>query len=527
MYLAGATLFLHSITDYSLLLPVKFHRMNTKRYSGILLHPTSLPGRYGIGTLGVEARKWIDFLEQSEQKWWQILPLGHTGYGDSPYQCFSSRAGNPLLIDFDELAAEGLLDKRDFERYRETEESARVDFYKVMEFKYPILTLAYQRLLQQGDEIARTEFETFNKTHASWLDDYALYLELKRHHQGKPWNLWEESYRSRNTEALHAFEEINREEINFHRFCQWVFYKQWHAIKQYANAKQIEIIGDIPLYVAYDSADVWAGPGLFLLDDKLNPTVVAGVPPDYFSATGQLWGNPIYDWKKMQGDGFKWWIERVEASLELYDWIRIDHFRGFCDYWGVPFGEPTATNGQWYPVSGQELFEALWTYFGPLKVIAEDLGAITPEVLQLRDNFGLPGMKILQYAFFGPGNDDLPHNYIRNCTVYTGTHDNETTVGWYKNLDPESKNRLHTYLQSDGKDIHWKLIRLAWASVANFAIVPMQDILGLDNTARMNTPGTIGSSNWQWRLQTSQVDDELVRVLKFLTVLFERNRNKA
>jgi len=492
------------------------------RHSGILLHPSSLPGDFGIGTLGTNAKQWIDNLQKAGQKYWQILPLGHTGFGDSPYQCFSSFAGNPLLIDFEELMKIGLLMSDEFEYCRVKEPSLRVDFHNVINEKYSKLPLAYQRFLKHNKTELKQDFNAFCEKNAVWLHDYALFMEIKNFHNHLPWHQWREPFKKREETALKAFHSRFSVEIDFHCFCQWIFFRQWYDIKKYANDRHVEIIGDIPLYVAHDSTDAWAMPHLFLFDKNLNPKVVAGVPPDYFSATGQLWGNPIYDWKQHKKDGFQWWIRRFEASLELYDWIRIDHFRGFAAYWAVPYGDHTAENGKWIPAPGKALFKTLSNHFGKLNIIAEDLGVITPDVIKLRDEFGFPGMKILQYAFDSEDNENMPHNFTPSCVVYTGTHDNETTQGWYENLNAEAKNRLHTYLQSDGKDIHWKLIRLAWASVADFAIAPMQDLLGLDNNARMNVPGTVGNYNWQWQLQKNQINENTWRILKFLTELFGR-----
>jgi len=497
--------------------------MNHKqRYSGILLHPSSLAGDYGIGTLGKNAEQWIDDLKEAGQKWWQILPLGHTGFGDSPYQCFSSFAGNPLLIDFERLMELGLLMRSDFDNCRTKEPSERVDFHDVITKKYPVLRVAYNRFLKQNRTDLKSDFDVFCAENACWLDDYALFLEIKNFHNHLPWHQWAEPFKKRDEATLEAFSERFSAETGFHRFCQWIFFRQWYDIKKYANDKQVEIIGDIPLYVAYDSADAWATPHLFQFDKQLNPKVVAGVPPDYFSATGQLWGNPIYDWTRHKKEGFRWWIRRFEASMKLYDWIRIDHFRGFAAYWAVPYSDATAENGKWIPAPGKALFKTLMKHFGQLKIIAEDLGVITPDVVELRDTFGFAGMKILQYAFDSDNNENMPHNFTPACVVYTGTHDNETTQGWYDNVNAEAKNRLHTYLQSDGNDIHWKLIRLALASVADFAIIPAQDLLGLDNTARMNVPGTVGGYNWQWRLQKGEVDEGTWQVLRFLTELFGR-----
>ncbi|MDD4848321.1 MAG: 4-alpha-glucanotransferase [Bacteroidales bacterium] len=492
-----------------------------KRHSGILLHPTSLPGNEGIGTLGKNAFSWIDFLEESGQTCWQILPLGHTGFGDSPYQCFSSAAGNPLLIDLEILVKEKWLDKNDVPKASKTQPN-RVNYSQIITEKYPILQRAFGKFIETAPLLVKKEFYSFCHENKEWLSDYALFLVIKEDHEQKPWYQWEQSFKIRDEKTIQSYRTIHQARIDFHCFCQWQFFRQWKAVKQYANSKNISIIGDIPIYVSLDSSDAWVSPEIFQFDKKNNPKAVAGVPPDYFSATGQLWGNPVYHWKYLKETGFQWWIERIKQSLQLFDIIRIDHFRGFSAFWSVPFKNTTAQNGSWKKALGNDLFETLHKKLGELPIIAEDLGVITPDVIQLRDKFGFPGMKILQYAFFEGDTGNLPHNFTQNCVVYTGTHDNETTVGWYQNLDAESKNRLHSYLASDGTDIHWKLIRLAMASTANFAIFPMQDCLGLDNESRMNIPSTIGGYNWQWRLQSSQMSQELKRVLKYLTTLFER-----
>lgn len=492
-----------------------------RRSSGILLHPTSLPGNEGIGTLGSSAFWWIDFLHKSGQKCWQILPLGHTGFGDSPYQCFSSFAGNPLLIDLETLVKENLLDKTDLPKEKNPTPE-KVNFGKVIQEKYPILQLAYGNFLDHAPILEKKDFYQFCTEQKSWIDDYALFMELKAYHNQNPWYQWEKPYKLRDEKTLKQFSEINKTRIEFHSFCQWLFFKQWNAVKNYANSQKINIIGDLPIYVSLDSSDTWAKPELFQFDKNRNPKFVAGVPPDYFSATGQLWGNPVYNWNYLKKTHFAWWIERVKQAMQLFDIIRIDHFRGFSAYWSVPFKDKTAENGTWKKAMGKELFQAIRQQLGNIPVIAEDLGVITDDVITLRDTFLFPGMKILQYAFFEGDTGNLPHNYIKNCVVYTGTHDNETIVGWYKNLDEKSKDRLHSYLASDGTDIHWKLIRLAMASVANFAIFPMQDCLGLDNNSRMNTPSTVGGDNWRWRLQTQQIDNELIRILSYLSKIFER-----
>ncbi len=494
---------------------------DNKRYSGILLHPTSLPGKEGIGTLGLEAERWIDYLHTAGQKCWQILPLGHTGYGDSPYQCFSTHAGNPILIDLQKLVDEKLLDWSDVPDFSHDDQT-HVDYGKVITHKYDALRNAFERFKYNHNETATKEYEAYCEAHKNWLDDYVLFLVLKEHFNGKPWFEWSDAYRLRNQNALDAFSANNQDDIHFYKFCQYLFFKQWSHIHHLANEKGIKIIGDLPLYVAHDSADAWSRPEVFLLDEDRNPLAVAGVPPDYFSATGQLWGNPIYDWEKLKEMNYDWWIERIQSAFEFFDVMRIDHFRGFAAYWSVPYGDETAQNGHWVDGPGADLFTAIEKELGSLPIIAEDLGIITPDVEALREQFKLPGMKVLHFAFHSKdGNQYLPHNYERNAVVYTGTHDNDTTCGWYNSIEAFAKDNIHTYLASDGNDIHWKMIRLAWGSVAQYAIAPFQDILGLGSEARMNTPGT-SQGNWQWRFTDKDWDEDKARILKFMTELFDR-----
>ena len=506
--------------------------MNFPRASGILLHPTSLPGDFGIGDLGSEAFNFIDFLESAQQTYWQILPLGPIGYGDSPYQCFSAFAGNTNLISPEKLVEENLLTKEAINQKPDFSES-KVDFGKVYEWKNHILPKAYERFRQTSSDELHDKFEVFARQNASWLNDYALYRAVKAAQNQKAWYEWDAPLRLRDENALSKAREDLREQIRAQKFYQFVFFKQWYELKKYANDKGIKIVGDIPIFIALDSADVWCNQEKFKLDEDGSPTVVAGVPPDYFSATGQLWGNPIYDWDRMRENGFGWWISRVKNTLKKVDIARVDHFRGFAASWEVPGGDKTAANGQWVNVPGRELFYALKNAIGELPFWAEDLGVITPDVVELRDHFGFPGMRILQFAFGGDTkNIDLPHNYIQNCVAYTGTHDNDTTVGWFNSQSGKGSTRDNEqigkerefclkYLDSDGEEIHWDFIRAVWSSVADTAIAPMQDILGLGNEARMNLPAS-NSGNWHWRFKKGDISEEITAKLKELTEIYGR-----
>ncbi len=493
--------------------------MEQNRSSGILLHPTSLPGKYGIGSLGNEAKLFIDYLALAGQKLWQVLPMGHTGYGDSPYQCFSIFAGNPILIDLDQIKVDGLLKADDLTTKIVFKDDV-VDYGVVINFKGEMLKIAYNHFLDQHE--LPGSYHRFIQENDSWLHGYALFVALKEKFDGKPWWDWPEQFRSRDNEALKTFTAQSEKEIGFNKFCQYYFFKHWYSVKHHANSKGISIIGDIPLYVAHDSADVWGNPHLFQFDENLLPIKVAGVPPDYFSETGQLWGNPLYDWDVMKNNGFKWWIGRVKASLDLYDFVRIDHFRGFEAYWSVTYGEETAINGEWSQAPGMELFQIIRNQMGELPIIAEDLGIITHEVEELRDSFAFPGMKILQFAFDADeGNGYLPHNYKENFVTYTGTHDNDTLNGWYHSLESHIKNRVLDYADANDKNIIKKIIRLAWASVAKMAIIPLQDLLELGGEARMNTPGT-AAGNWQWRFTKDQLTTEKAGWLAHISKLYNR-----
>lgn len=500
--------------------------MAFSRSSGILLHPTSHPGRYGIGELGREAYQFIDFLAQSGQKLWQILPLGPTGYGNSPYMSFSAIAGNHLLISLDLLREKNLLSEADFEDIPDFPLD-QVDFDKLIAWKIPLLRKAASNFVKGSDTILYKQFAGFCAGNADWLEDYALFMALSHAYQGKVWMEWPTEIRERHWGALETPKQELQEEIFLHKFLQFEFFEQWLALKRYANSLGIEIIGDIPIYVSHNSADVWANPQVFRLDPQTgNPLEVAGVPPDYFSETGQLWGNPLYNWDYLKNTGFDWWVRRLKAVLSLVDIIRIDHFRGLEAYWAVAFGQENAINGRWLKAPGYDLFNTIGARLGKLPIIAEDLGDIDQAVLDFRDHFAFPGMKILHFAFGGDaGNPYLPFNVERNCVIYTGTHDNNTTVGWFQdNANDYEKARLYQYLGApSGQGVAWDLIRLAYSSVANQAIVPLQDVLGLGSDARMNTP-SVAEGNWSWRYRQEALTGEYSERLRDLVNLFGRNR---
>lgn len=507
--------------------------MNFPRASGILLHPTSLPGDFGIGDLGPKAYEFVDLLVEAKQTYWQILPLGPTGYGDSPYQCFSAFAGNTLLISPDKLVEDELLseetleDKPDFPAHK-------VDFGAVYDWKNSILPEAYKAFRETTSVDLRGRFEAFNQENGWWLDDYATYRAIKTEQGQKPWYEWDDGLKLRDPDALREAAEPLYEQIQAEKFYQFLFFDQWDELKNYANSNGVKVIGDIPIFVALDSSDVWCNQSKFKLKEDGSPTVVAGVPPDYFSKTGQLWGNPIYDWDAMRADGFGWWVARVAATLKTVDLVRVDHFRGFAASWEVPGGDKTAEKGRWVEVPGRELFLTLKHSLGDLPVIAEDLGVITPDVEALRDGFGFPGMRILQFAFGGDAkNHDLPHNYIKNCVAYTGTHDNDTTVGWWHSQagagstrDAKAISREHDYclkyLRTDGTEIHRDLISAVWASVADTAITPLQDVLGIGTEGRMNLPAST-SGNWFWRYIDGSLTPKMIERLRELTEIYGRD----
>jgi 4-alpha-glucanotransferase len=498
--------------------------MFDKRASGILLHPTCFPSRFGIGDLGDKAYQFIDFLADSLQQVWQILPLGPTGYGNSPYLCYSALAGNPLLISPEKLVEDELLTEEDFENLPDFPLDS-VDFEWVVQTKMPLLKKACDNFKGQASQELQEEFEKFCDRHSDWLDDYALFMSLKEVFEGKSWNNWDQEIAQRKPDAIAKWKNQLSESIFYQKFLQFQFFRQWSTLKQYANEKGINIFGDIPIYVAHDSVDVWANPELFCLDEETGGSAfMAGVPPDYFSETGQLWGNPVYKWEKHQETDFAWWLRRVEGILEYVDIIRIDHFRGFEAFWAVPQGEETAIEGEWLEAPGEAFFNLLKQRLGGLPIVAEDLGVITPEVEALRDQFGFPGMKVLQFAFDSDrANPFLPFNYVnRNCVVYTGTHDNDTTMGWFTARSPEEQARVVDYLGCVCPEgIHWSLIRLALGSVANQAIFPFQDLLGLGNDARLNTP-SVADGNWGWRYRSEAVNSQVSEHLKYLTHLYGR-----
>jgi 4-alpha-glucanotransferase len=491
-----------------------------KRSSGILLHPTSLPGPYGIGDLGPEAYHWVDFLSESGCKLWQVLPLGPTGYGDSPYQCFSAFAGNPYLISPELLIKDQLLFQEDLKDLPSFPKDA-VDFGEIFSWKPGLLDIAYLHFEQGGSDVLRSEFSIFCNKNASWLDDYALFMALKDAHDGSSWGSWEPAIRLRKPEELIKARKNLAVEISRHAFRQWLFFRQWRAVREYAHEKDVKIIGDIPIFVAYDSADAWSRPELFYFDGSGRPTVVAGVPPDYFSPTGQLWGNPLYRWDVHKSTGYKWWIDRLIAILSTVDIIRLDHFRGFAGYWEVPGTAKTAERGRWVSGPGTDFMGAIRNALGNLPFIAEDLGEITPDVIELRDAFSLPGMKILQFGFSGPDNPFLPHHFLENCVVYTGSHDNDTALGWYASAPEHEKEFYRRYFGRSGEDFAGELIRAAWSSVAVMALAPLQDLLKLGTDARMNFPGK-ETGNWMWRMPEGALTDELKSWINELNFLFER-----
>jgi 4-alpha-glucanotransferase len=504
--------------------------MSFQRASGILLHPTCLPSQFGIGDLGKSAYEFVDFLERSGQKLWQVLPLGPTGYEHSPYTMnFSAFAGNPLLIGLEALVEEGLLNSDELSPLPSEGNVPPhlVDFDRVIPHKFKFLKLAYERF-QKSLSASNSQFEQFCQEQAYWLDDYVLFMSLLEANEGKSWNHWDGAIARREPDALKAATEQLQESIQFHRFLQFKFFEQWSKLRTYTNQKNIQIVGDISIYVCHNSSDVWASPDTFKLNPQtFEPAYIAGVPPDYFSATGQLWGNPVYDWDQIKQTNYAWWVKRFQATLQYVDIVRVDHFRGFEAYWQVPAGEETAINGEWIKGPDAEFFESLGNQLGRLPIMAEDLGIITPEVEELRDRFQFPGMRILQFAFGeDPNNPYLPHHYINNCVVYTGTHDNDTTLGWWSGASAGEKQFVAQYLGYESAEeiqhIHWEFIRLALASVGDLAIIPLQDVLGLDNHARMNDP-SVSAGNWRWRYTDSSVlTQELSDRLHRLTHLYSR-----
>jgi 4-alpha-glucanotransferase len=494
---------------------------NMTRSSGVLLHPTSLPGRFGIGEFNEHAYQFVDFLAQTGQKIWQVMPLGPTGYGDSPYQCFSAFAGNPLLISLDQLAQQDALSFDDVMSPPAFPTDC-VDYGPVIQYKFALLRRSFDYFTQHASAEQRAQFAAFCAESAAWLDDYALFIALKNAHGGNVWTTWERELVRREPQALAEWRAKLEREVQAEQYLQFQFFKQWRALKGYANGKGIRVMGDIPIFVAFDSADAWSHPELFYLDESGNPTFIAGVPPDYFSPTGQRWGNPLYRWDVMEQQGFAWWIERCRSAFAVYDLLRIDHFRGFEAYWEVPASEPTAMIGRWVKAPGYGLFRAIERALGKLPIIAEDLGIITPEVEALRDTFGFPGMRVLQFAFVADTKSTyLPHNYAPNCVAYSGTHDNNTTAGWFRSLEPAVREQVLCYTGTDGSQVHWDMIRLLMMSVADTIVATLQDLMGLGEEARMNMPGRPGG-NWGWRFTPEMLTDSIKSKLAEMTATYGR-----
>jgi len=491
------------------------------RAAGLLLHPTSLPGPYGIGDLGPQAHAWVRWLAASGCRLWQTLPLGPTGYGDSPYQSLSAFAGNPMLLSPDLLCEDGLLTRDDLEPHPTFPEN-HVDYGAVIDWKAALLQRLAAGFAARATPELRRSLADYLEAQADWLEDFALFMALKQAHGGAPWTEWQDELRRRQAPALAEARQRLAPEVAAHRLHQFLFARQWAALAEMAHTKGIRLVGDIPIFVAHDSADVWSHPELFHLDEAGRPTAVAGVPPDYFSPTGQRWGNPLYRWDVMRADGYAWWIRRLRAVFSHVDSVRLDHFRGFEAYWEVPAAAPTAETGRWAPGPGRRFLKAVQAALGDLPIIAEDLGVITPGVVKLRDGFGLPGMKILQFAFGGdPEHEFLPHNYPVRCVVYTGTHDNDTIAGWYASAPESERDFCRRYLGSDGSDIAWDLIRAAWGSVAEWTVAPVQDLLSLETEARMNYPSR-AEGNWGWRVRAGDLTDGLAARLRELNTIFGR-----
>lgn len=498
-----------------------FQKINENRSSGVLMHISSLPGSYGIGTLGESAKRFADFLEKAGQTYWQVLPVGPTSYGDSPYQSFSTFAGNPYFIDLDYLKFDGLVSQEDLNPLNENVDINRVDYGRIYHERFAVLRKAFEKF-----DTKLEDFKNFCKEEEAWLDDFALFMTLKNHHDGQSWIFWEDKFKKRDKKVLAKFVEENEEDILFQKFMQYLFFRQWESLKEYCHEKGIKIIGDLPIYVAEDSSDVWANPQLFKLDKDLSPAFVGGCPPDAFSDTGQLWGNPVYDWPANKKENYRWWLERVSSSFKLFDMVRIDHFRGFESYWEIVGGSETAADGKWVKGPANDLFRVIKKELGDLPIIAEDLGYMTKEVYEFRQETAFPGMKIIQFAFNPEFNSEhMPHNYTNEFVVYAGTHDNETLQGWLENIDDATRERARQYANLTHEEgYNWGIIRLCMTSIADTAIFQMQDLLGLGNDARMNTPSTLGI-NWQWRM-TEMPNEDLIGKLYHYTQISDRlNKN--
>ena len=489
-----------------------------KRSNGVLMHISSLPGNTGIGTLGKPAYDFVDFLKKSSQTYWQILPICPTSYGDSPYQSFSTFAGNPYFIDFELLADQGLLNKEDYENINWGNDETQVDYGLLYEQRHKLFSIIQKNFEKQ----IPVDFESFCKENAFWLDNYSLFMAIKDAHNGVSFLEWEKEIINREEQSLKKWTEKCSDRINYYKILQYLFFAQWNNLKKYANDNGIKIIGDIPIYVAADSADVWSNPEQFMLDENHVPIEVAGCPPDGFSADGQLWGNPVYNWDYMKKDNYSWWKKRLEMSLKNYDVLRIDHFRGFDSYYCIPFGDTTAKNGVWKKGPGTALFEEIKKCYGELPIIAEDLGFLTDSVRQMLKDVGYPGMKVLQFAFDSRENSDyLPHSYSKNSVVYTGTHDNDTVIGWTSSAPAEDYSNAKKYLRTNDKNFPTEMMLAAIESVSNTCILCMQDLIGLDGSARMNTPSTVGN-NWKWRATQNQITENISEFLSYYTKLYNR-----
>lgn len=493
----------------------------SNRKSGVLLHITSLPGNEGIGTLGKNAFRFIDFLAETKQKVWQILPLGPVGAGNSPYQCFSAFAGDAVLIDLQLLQTDSLLDEEDLSSNPKTFQK-KVDFEKVKKWKSKLLERAFSNFQQKQFYKFQDEYYQFLDEHSWWLNDYALFMSAYQFYGKESWYEWDKDFIFRTEPALRRVGEQLKADVDYHKFLQFIFFRQWFALKRYANNKRVEIMGDVPLYVSGESADVWANTDIFILNEDLKPTEVGGVPPDYFSETGQLWGNPVFNWPRLKERNYDWWMARLHFNLNMFDEVRIDHFRGLESYWSVSATEETAINGKWVSAFGYDMLALLKNQKGELPLVAEDLGIITPEVDKLREDFALPGMKVLQFAFTGDASHEaLPHNYSENFVVYSGTHDNNTTLGWLRAVEGEEQKQLRNYISDFDKAGLKEVLKMAFSSVAKTVIIPMQDILELDSGSRMNTPGT-ATGNWDWRFQWKQLKVGQKNFLRELTEKFNR-----
>ena len=496
--------------------------MTFRRSSGVLLHVSSLPGQDGIGDLGSAAYQFVDFLSATQTKLWQVLPLNPTGYGNSPYQGLSASAGNPLFISLEELVPPGLLSQKDLSK-RPHFPKNKVDFGKVIPWKMEKLHQAFLNFQRNKTPQQEKDFQKFCRKNKGWLDDFALFMTIKNQQELRAWDTWPDALRFRDPIALKKFTKLNKDSITEEKFYQYLFFEQWSRLKKYANQKGVQIIGDIPIFVGYDCADTWTNPDLFYFDDQFKPTIVAGVPPDFFSRTGQLWGNPLYNWEKHKKSGYQWWIQRIQNTLDLVDIIRLDHFRGFAGFYAIPAGNKTAEIGKWMDGPRSDLFDALYAHFRELPFIAEDLGVMTPDVIELRERYNLPGMKIVQFGFNpSPETDFQPHHIQENAVAYTGTHDNSTAQGWFKSVPKEAQNYFLAYAGQTKETVAHAMIRLLWLSSAVIAVAPMQDLLKLGDEARMNLPGSLGN-NWEWKLNAKWESDKLKHWLAEINHLYSRD----